>query len=148
MNKQLFKLNGAGIIDIARLQYVIGGFSSITDSRFAVINGLLFDMLAIEGSTGFSCSISAYAATDCYSAEHTSALIAAYTPASFIVGFEFFVSEELCEQDNQLCIDAEENAERLFVHLIEQALFNSNATTMHLRNFARGLDLDCIQGVA
>lgn len=149
MNK--FILNGAGIIDLARLHFVEERAGSLTDGRFAVINGLLFDMLVIELSEqsadlGYSCSVCVYDATDICNASYSEDLKAAYTPDNFIVGFEFYVSPELAAQDNQHCIDAEQRTEALFVHLIEQALKDSNNARTRFNNFTRGLDLDHIEG--
>lgn len=154
MNK--FILNGAGIIDLARLHYVQERSCSLVDNRFAVVNGLLFDMLTLElsqpgdrdANAGFSCSVAVYDATECYNASHGDDIREAYTDKNFIVAFEFFVSEALCNEDNQFCIDAERSNDALFLHLIEHALKDSNNAETRFRNFARGLDLDHIQGVA
>lgn len=151
-NINKFKLNGAGIVDYARIGHVTDNAGALSDNRFAVINGLLFDMLTIEvsgtGDNGYSCTVSVYDATECYNASHVDDMREAYTAQNFIVAFEFYVSEELCNQDNQLCIDAECNSEALFLHLIEHALKDSNNARTRFNNFTRGLDLVYIEGVA
>lgn len=150
-----FKLNGAGIIEHARLAYVVEHSGALTDNRFAVINGLMFELMTVEvskqGATssnvdeGYSCSVCVYDADGCYNPSHGSDISAAY--GRFIVGFEFYVSAKLCDENNEFCIDAESNCEALFLHLIEHALKDSLNTSARLRNFARGLDLDHIQTV-
>lgn len=144
MNK--FVLNGAGIIEHARYAANVEHSGCLTDHRFAVINGLMFELMTNELDDGYSVTVCVFDANEVYNPSHGDDIVAAY--GQYMVGFEYFVSEELCNQDNQLCIDAERNGDALFLHLIEHALKDSNNARARFNNFTRGLDLDHIQGVA
>lgn len=124
-------ISGATKVECDRYYSLLNNASCLTDSRFAVINGLLFELSTVEAEDGsFAVLVGCFDAEEVYNPSHAEDLMRAY--GNYVVSFGFIVPAEVVS-DNGKCIQAENLGEALLVSLITTALHDCNNLKKRLR---------------